>query len=151
MDVSGVKVAICGGIGVVGSVIAEVFGGWDAAMITLVTLMIIDYIMGILVAAVWHKSPKSESGTLESRAGWKGLCRKGVVLLIVLVASRLDIVLGTSNIVRNAAIIGYSANELISIVENAGLMGVPIPSIIQKAIDVLQKKAEGEDNNATGD
>ena len=151
MDVSGVKVAICGGIGVVGSVIAEVFGGWDAAMITLVTLMIIDYIMGILVAAVWHNSPKSETGTLESRAGWKGLCRKGVVLLIVLVAARLDIVLGTSNIVRNAAIIGYSANELISIVENAGLMGVPIPSIIQKAIDVLQKKAEGEDNNATGD
>lgn len=151
MDVSGVKVAICGGIGVVGSVIAEVFGGWDAAMITLVTLMIIDYIMGILVAAVWHKSPKSESGTLESRAGWKGLCRKGVVLLIVLVAARLDIVLGTSNIVRNAAIIGYSANELISIVENAGLMGVPIPSIIQKAIDVLQKKAEGGEDDAQGD
>ena len=151
MDVSGVKVAICGGIGVVGSVIAEVFGGWDAAMITLVTLMIIDYIMGVLVAAVWHNSPKSETGTLESRAGWKGLCRKGVVLLIVLIAARLDIVLGTSNIVRNAAIIGYSANELISIIENAGLMGVPIPGIIQKAIDVLQKKAEGEDNNATGD
>ena len=151
MDISGVKIAICGGIGVVGSVIAEVFGGWDAAMITLVTLMIIDYIMGVLVAAVWHNSPKSETGTLESRAGWKGLCRKGVVLLIVLVAARLDIVLGTSNIVRNAAIIGYSANELISIVENAGLMGVPIPGIIQKAIDVLQKKAEGEDNNATGD
>ena len=143
MDVSGVKIAICGGIGVIGSVIAEVFGGWDAAMITLVTLMIIDYIMGILVAAVWHKSPKSESGTLESRAGWKGLCRKGVILLIVLIAARLDILLGTSNIVRNAAIIGYSANELISVVENAGLMGVPIPSIIQKAIDVLQKKAEG--------
>lgn len=151
MDVSGVKVAILGGIGVVGSVIAEVFGGWDAAMITLVTLMIIDYIMGVLVAAVWHNSPKSETGTLESRAGWKGLCRKGVILLIVLVAARLDILLGTSNIVRNAAIIGYSANELISVVENAGLMGVPIPSIIQKAIDVLQKKAEGEDNNATGD
>lgn len=151
MDVSGVKVAILGGIGVVGSVIAEVFGGWDAAMITLVTLMIIDYIMGILVAAVWHNSPKSESGTLESRAGWKGLCRKGVVLLIVLVAARLDIVLGTSNIVRNAAIIGYSANELISIVENAGLMGVPIPSIIQKAIDVLQKKAEGGEDDAQGD
>lgn len=151
MDVSGVKVAICGGIGVVGSVIAEVFGGWDAAMITLVTLMIIDYIMGVLVAAVWHNSPKSETGTLESRAGWKGLCRKGVILLIVLVAARLDIVLGTSNIVRNAAVIGYSANELISVVENAGLMGVPIPSVIQKAIDVLQKKAEGEDNNATGD
>ena len=151
MDVSGVKVAICGGIGVVGSVIAEVFGGWDAAMITLVTLMIIDYIMGVLVAAVWHNSPKSETGTLESRAGWKGLCRKGVVLLIVLVAARLDIVLGTSNIVRNAAIIGYSANELISIVENAGLMGVPIPSIIQKAIDVLQKKAEEGEDDAQGD
>ena len=151
MDVSGVKVAILGGIGVVGSVIAEVFGGWDAAMITLVTLMIIDYIMGVLVAAVWHNSPKSESGTLESRAGWKGLCRKGVILLIVLIAARLDILLGTSNIVRNAAIIGYSANELISVVENAGLMGVPIPSVIQKAIDVLQKKAEGGEDDAQGD
>lgn len=146
MDISGVKVAILGGIGVVGSVIAEVFGGWDAAMITLVTLMIIDYIMGVLVAAVWHKSPKSESGTLESRAGWKGLCRKGVILLIVLIAAQLDILLGTSNIVRNAAIIGYSANELISVVENAGLMGVPIPSVIQKAIDVLQKKGEDTDD-----
>lgn len=146
MDISGVKVSILGGIGVVGSVIAEVFGGWDAAMITLVTLMIIDYIMGVLVAAVWHKSPKSESGTLESRAGWKGLCRKGVILLIVLIAARLDILLGTSNIVRNAAIIGYSANELISVVENAGLMGVPIPSVIQKAIDVLQKKGEDTDD-----
>ena len=151
MDVSGVKVAICGGIGVVGSVIAEVFGGWDAAMITLVTLMIIDYIMGVLVAAVWHNSPKSETGTLESRAGWKGLCRKGVILLIVLIAARLDILLGTSNIVRNAAIIGYSANELISVVENAGLMGVPIPNIIQKAIDILQKKAEGGEDDAQGD
>ena len=151
MDVSGVKIAICGGIGVVGSVIAEVFGGWDAAMITLVTLMIIDYIMGVLVAAVWHNSPKSETGTLESRAGWKGLCRKGVILLIVLIAARLDILLGTSNIVRNAAIIGYSANELISVVENAGLMGVPIPNIIQKAIDILQKKAEGGEDDAQGD
>ena len=146
MDVSGVKVAICGGIGVVGSVIAEVFGGWDAAMITLVTLMIIDYIMGVLVAAVWHNSPKSETGTLESRAGWKGLCRKGVVLLIVLIAARLDILLGTSNIVRNAAVIGYSANELISIVENAGLMGVPVPEVVQRAIELLQKKGEDTDD-----
>ena len=148
---SGLKVSICTGLGIVGSGIAAAFGGWDAGLMTLVILMAIDYLTGFLVAAIWHKSPKSENGALESKAGWKGLCRKGIILLIVLIAARLDILLGTSNIVRNAAIIGYSANELISIVENAGLMGVPIPNIIQKAIDVLQKKAEGEDNNVTGD
>ena len=145
MDVSGVKVAICGGIGVVGSVIAEVFGGWDAAMITLATLMIIDYIMGVLVAAVWHNSPKSETGTLESRAGWKGLCRKGVVLLIVLIGAQLDKLLGV-DFVRNAVIIGYAVNELISIIENAGLMGVPVPEVVQRAIELLQKKGEDTDD-----
>lgn len=147
---NGLKTMICTGIGVVGSTVAAAFGGWDAAMITLVSMMVIDYLTGVLVAGVFHNSPKTENGTLESKAGWKGLCRKGMTLLIVLVAARLDIILGT-DFIRDAVIIGYIANETISIIENAGLMGVPIPEAIKKAIEVLQQKEsqEGEDNGGS--
>ena len=144
---NGLKTMICTGIGVVGSTVAAAFGGWDAAMITLVSMMVIDYLTGVLVAGVFHNSPKTENGTLESKAGWKGLCRKGMTLLIVLVAARLDIILGTG-FIRDAVIIGYIANETISIIENAGLMGVPIPEAIKKAIEVLQQKGS-EDNGGS--
>ena len=77
---------------------------------------------------------------MESRAGWKGLCRKGVTLLFVLIAYRLDLALGV-NYIRNAVIIGFMANELISITENAGLMGIPLPTVIQNASEVLTRKA----------
>lgn len=140
---NGLKTMICTSIGIVGSTVAAAFGGWDAAMITLVSMMVIDYLTGVLVAAVFHNSPKTQNGTLESKAGWKGLCRKGVTLLIVLVAARLDIILGTG-FIRDAVIIGYIANETISIIENAGLMGVPIPEAIKKAIEVLQQKGEND-------
>ena len=142
---SGLKVTICTGLGIVGGGIAAAFGGWDAGLMTLVILMAIDYFTGFLVAAIWHKSPKSENGALESKAGWKGLCRKGVTLLIVLVGAQLDKLLGV-DFVRNAVIIGYAVNELISIIENAGLMGVPVPAVVQRAIEILQKKGEGTDD-----
>ena len=144
---NGLKTMICTGIGVVGSTVASAFGGWDAAMITLISVMVVDYLTGILVAGVFHNSPKTENGTLESKAGWKGLCRKGVTLLIVLVAARLDIILGTG-FIRDAVIIGYIANETISIIENAGLMGVPIPEAIKKAIEVLQQKGSGDNGGS---
>ena len=144
---NGLKTMICTGIGVVGSTVAAAFGGWDAAMITLVSMMVIDYLTGVLVAGVFHNSPKTENGALESKTGWKGLCRKGMTLLIVLVAARLDIILGTG-FIRDAVIIGYIANETISIIENAGLMGVPIPEAIKKAIEVLQQKGS-EDNGGS--
>ena len=121
--------------------IATALGGWDVGLQTLVIFMCIDYITGILVAGVFHKFKKSETVTLESRAGWKGLIRKGVTLLIVLLAVQLDKVIG-STFIRDAVIIGFITNELISIVENAGLMGIPIPVVITNAIEVLQKKAE---------
>ena len=138
------KESICFGVGVVGSAIASLFGGWDAALVTLLIFMGIDYLTGLIVAGVFHQSPKSDGGALESRAGWKGLCRKGVTLLIVLVGCRLDVVMG-SNFIRDAVVIAFIANETISIIENAGLMGLPIPAVIIKAIEVLKKKAERED------
>lgn len=138
------KDGICTAIGVVGSTIASFFGGFDAALITLLIFMGVDYATGLIVAGVFHKSEKTENGALESRAGWKGLCRKGVSLLVVLVACRLDMIMG-SNFIRDATVIAFIANETISIIENAGLMGVPIPSVITKAIEVLKKKPERED------
>ena len=138
------KDGICTAIGVVGSTIASFFGGFDAALITLLIFMGVDYATGLIVAGVFRKSEKTENGALESRAGWKGLCRKGVSLLVVLVACRLDMIMG-SNFIRDATVIAFIANEAISIIENAGLMGVPIPSVITKAIEVLKKKSERED------
>ena len=98
---------------------------------------------GLIVAGVFHTSEKTPNGALESTAGWKGLCRKGVTLLVVLVACRLDLVMG-SNFIRDAVVIAFIANETISIIENAGLMGIPIPAVITKAIEVLKSKAESE-------
>lgn len=139
------KNGICTAIGVVGSVIASLFGGWDAALVTLVIFMAIDYVTGLLVAGVFHNSGKTENGALESRAGWKGLCRKCITLLMVLVATRLDLVTGT-NFIRDAVVIAFIANETISIVENAGLMGINIPPVITSAIEVLKKKSDSVDN-----
>lgn len=142
-DISGIAALF----GIIGAGVAAAFGGWDAGMRTLVLFMGVDYISGLVVAGVFKRSGKSESGALESRAGFKGLCRKGMVLLMVLVASELDRVLGI-NFTRDAVIMAYVANETISIVENAGLMGIPIPSGIRKAIDILGKKAEPEKEQA---
>jgi len=128
-------------IGTIGSGIAALFGGWTSAMTTLIIFMVIDYITGLIVAGVFKKSGKSENGALESRAGFKGLCRKGMILLILLVACRLDLALGTTYI-KDAVCIAFVANETLSIVENAGLMGVPIPKTITKAIDVLKSKED---------
>ena len=135
------KNAICTGIGMVGSLVASLFGGWTASLTTLLIFMAIDYLTGLICAGVFHASQKTESGALESRAGWKGLCRKGTTLLFVLIGYRLDLAIGTSYI-RDAICIAFIANELISIVENAGLMGLPIPTVITKAIDVLKQKGE---------
>lgn len=114
---------------------------WDAGLATLVMFMAIDYVSGLVVAGVFHNSKKTASGALESKAGWKGLCRKGMSLLFVLIAYRLDLAIG-SNYIRDAVIIGFIVNETISIVENAGLMGVPLPEVINKAIDILTSKSE---------
>ena len=78
---------------------------------------------------------------MESRAGWKGLVRKGMTLLIVLIACRLDVMLGV-NYIRDAVVIAFVVNETLSIIENAGLMGVPIPAAITKAIEMLRDNSD---------
>ena len=127
--------------GAAGSALAAVFGGWDASIITLLIFMGIDYVMGLIVAGVFHKSKKTATGALESRAGWKGLVKKCCTLLFVVIAVRLDLLIG-SNYIRDGVCIAFILNEALSIVENGGLMGIPIPAVITKAIDVLRSKEE---------
>lgn len=140
------KSSICTATGLIGGFVASLFGGWSAALTTLVIFMGIDYLSGLLVAGVFHNSFKTESGALESKAGWKGLCRKGMTLLIVLIGYRLDLAIGV-NYIKDAVTIAFIANETISIVENAGLMGVPMPEIITKAIDVLNSKSKANNDS----
>lgn len=133
--------ALCSAVGSVGSGVACLLGGWDSSLQTLLIFIAIDYITGLLVAGVFHNSTKTDTGTLESRSGFKGLVRKSMILLYVLIAYRLDVALGI-DYCRNLVIIGFITNELISVTENAGLMGLPIPAAIKNAIDILKKKGE---------
>lgn len=126
-------------IGLLGATIAALLGGWDTALQTLIGFIATDYITGITVAAVFAKSNKTEGGALSSAAGIRGLFKKGGMLLLVYIACRLDLLIGESYI-RDAAVIALVANETVSIIENLGLMGVPIPPIITKSIEILQRK-----------
>lgn len=135
------KNLICTSIGIVGAAVSTIFGGWSEALTTLLICMAIDYITGLVVAGVFHNSPKTATGALESNAGLKGLFRKAAMLLFVLIGHRLDLAVGTTYI-RDAVCIAFIANEVLSVVENAGLMGVPIPEVITNAIDVLKNKEE---------
>ena len=132
------KHVICTALGCLGGAVSWAFGGWDAALAALVTCMAVDYISGSLVALVFHNSPKSESGCYNSSYGLKGLCRKGLMLLFVLVAVQIDRLLG-SEYVRDAVCIGFCSNEILSITENLGLAGVPMPQAVVKALEQLQK------------
>lgn len=135
------RTGICAAAGVIGGIVATLFGGWDRGLETLVIFMAIDYISGFVVAGVFKRSPKTETGALESRAGWKGLCRKCMTLLLVLVAHRLDLAMSITYC-RDAVVIGFVINEALSIIENAGIMGVPYPEPIRKALEVLGKKTQ---------
>lgn len=133
------KLMALSALGLLGSGLASLLGGWDAGLQSLVIFIAVDYLTGLVLAGVFHKSQKSEQGALESRAAWKGLFRKGATLGVVLIAGRLDLILGAT-IIRDATLIACCGNELLSITENIGLMGVPLPKPIVRAIDVLQEK-----------
>lgn len=132
------KETFCLIAGVVGGFIAAIFGGWDSALVTLIVFMGVDFFTGVVTAAM-GRSKHTDSGGLSSKAGWIGLAKKVCTLLLIAVAVRMDILLGTTYI-RDAVCISFCLNELLSIVENTSLMGVPFPPAIKKAIDVLQTK-----------
>ena len=132
------KETICTALGVIGAGIAWAFGGWDAALAALLGCMAVDYASGSIVALVFQKSNKSETGAHNSASWLKGLCIKGLRLLFVLVAVQIDRLLG-ADYVRDAVCIGFCSNEILSIAENLGLAGVPMPQAVVKALEQLQK------------
>jgi len=123
-------------------------GGWDATLHALIALMAADYLTGVAVAGIFKKSKKSRSGALSSHSAWKGLVKKGVQLLVVYLGVRLDAAIGTG-FIRNAVIFGFLATELLSIMENVGLMGVSWPPMLRKVLDILYEKSNGDENQGT--
>lgn len=141
MDWNTVKNGVLAALAALGSWIANALGGWDTAMILLVALMMADYITGVLVAAVWHRSNKSANGGLDSKAGFKGLLKKGVILLLVWIGVLLDKALGAAY-VRTAVILFFVGNEGLSLLENLGLMGVPYPDFLQRTLEALKEDGD---------
>ncbi len=126
----------------IGGAIAGIFGEWSMLMTVLATAMVLDYISGVLVAA-FGKSLKTEGGHLDSKVGFVGLAKKALIIMIVLLATLLDKALGTDAMVfQTATVCYYIANEGISVVENAGLMGLPVPDVVKRALEQMKEKKD---------
>ncbi|HHV74983.1 MAG TPA: phage holin family protein [Thermoanaerobacterium sp.] len=115
-----------------GALASYLFGGWSALLGILLVFVIFDYITGVIAAGI--------EGKLSSNAGLKGIAKKVGIFVIVAVANLVDRALGNAHIFRDATIFFYLANELLSIIENVGRSGIPIPEVIKKAVAVLQGK-----------
>ena len=106
--------------------------------------IVIDYVTGMYVAGLLHKSPKTKSGGLSSEKGFHGIIKKIMVLVFVALMYQLDLFFNIDYL-RNGTIVAYCVNELISIIENAGLMGVYVPDIVKRGIDLLNREVDNED------
>lgn len=130
------------GICLVAGMIAGLYGEWTAALTILAVMMAVDYITGVLVA-ITGKSPKTDGGGLSSKVGFVGIAKKGFIMLIVLVATQLDKAIGnTSMVFQTATIFYYIANEGLSILENADLMGVPFPRWIKEKLETMRESKD---------
>lgn len=127
--------------GVAGA-IAGLFGEWNTMLTILVVMMAADYISGWIVA--WcGKSPKTESGGLSSKVGFIGLAKKGFIMLLVLVATMLDRAIGGgTSIFQSSLVLYYIANEGLSVLENAALLGVRFPDKLRKALETMREQED---------
>ena len=141
MDANVIKNGILAGLAVFGSFAANALGGWDASLQVLIALMVADYITGVLVAAVWQRSNKSATGALDSKAGFKGILKKGMILVLVWLGVLLDAATG-ANYIRTAVVLFFIGNEGISLLENLGLMGVPFPAFLRRALEALRDQGD---------
>lgn len=132
-----------------GGAIAGALGGWDAILRVLLAMMVVDYISGVMVA-VMGKSQKTEYGGLSSKVGFVGLLKKGMMLLVVLIATFLDEAMGMA-IFRDAACWFYIANEGLSLLENLSLVGVPFPEKIKALLGQKLNESNKQDYNVGGD
>lgn len=132
--------AVSAATGVVGGVFSALIGGWDLALETLCVIMLLDYLTGLIVAGVFKKSPKSEGGALDSKAAFKGLVKKSLIIIIVVAFHQADKLTGKS-FFRDGACWAFFLAELISVIENVGLV-YPLPGFIIKALDWFRKKSD---------
>lgn len=135
------------GAATVGGVLSSLWGGWDALLKALLICMAVDYITGIAVAAI-GKSNKTLTGRISSNAAVTGLLKKGFELLVVLVAAQLEIVTG-GDFIRDTVVLFFIGSEGISIVENGGLLGVPLPASVKKWFEVLRDSSGKGGNDGT--
>lgn len=135
-------------ISAIGGLIVEFLGGVDTMLIALVMFMVVDYVTGLAVAMIFHKSKKTEGGGASSKEGFKGIVKKICILLLVGLAHEIDVIVG-ADYIRSITIMFFVANEGLSVLENAGLMGVKYPAFLVKALEILRDKAEGEGNDKT--
>ena len=142
MTATQIKDVILAALAALGAFITNELGGWDAVLNLLVAMMAADYITGLAVAAVFKRSNKSESGTLDSKAGFRGLVKKCAILLLVYIAVLLDAAVGT-HYVRSAVVLFFIGNEGLSLLENIGLMGVKYPAFMRNMLEALRDKGDG--------
>lgn len=126
------------GFGWVAASITYLFGGWTGVLNVLILFMVLDYVSGLAVAAFFQASNKSPSGGLSSKAGFQGLLKKVFTLVIIVVAYKVDTLVKAEGVIYMAVQYGYIANEGISILENLGSMGIPLPERLIDALDVLK-------------
>lgn len=124
--------------------VAGLFGGWNQMLTILMVMMAADYLTGWIVA--WcGKSDKTENGGLSSKIGFIGIAKKGLIMLIVLVATLLDRAIGnTAMMFQSMCVCYYIANEGLSLLENAGALGVPFPERIRQALESLREREKEE-------
>ena len=130
----------------IGSFIAEHLGGFDTLMKALLMFMFVDYITGLAVAFIFHKSTKTKNGGASSLVGFKGIVKKLCMLLLVGSAVELDRIIGV-DYTRSLAIMFFIGNEGISVLENMGLMGVPYPEFLHKALESMKDKGDKGEND----
>jgi len=133
---------LLGALGTVGTWCAYLLGGWDSALTIMFVVMGLDYATGIIVALM-KRSSKTPDGGFQSSVAFAGITKKLLMLIIVAVAVAVDRLMGTDGICRLATIGFYSANEGMSIIENASKIGVPFPSSLLVFLDRIRKKNEG--------
>ncbi|MED0826425.1 phage holin family protein [Bacillus pacificus] len=112
-------------------------GGWDTTLKVLLIMAAIDYITGVIAAGY--------NGELKSKVGFKGIAKKVVLFLLVGAASQADLAIGTNSAIREATIFFFIGNELLSLLENAGRMGIPLPQALTNAIEILGGKQKQEE------
>ena len=122
----------------VGGWLGYFLGGCDGLLYTLIAFVVIDYITGVMCAII--------NKQLSSEVGFKGIFRKVLIFLLVGIANIIDVqVIGTGAVLRTAVIFFYISNEGVSLLENAGYLGLPIPAKIKTVLEQLHDRAEKEE------